>query len=68
MLLDNSVSRKKTQQISNFNRSFAKFPFNSKIISFFHFFLGVISLMPGKIVPVLARATERTNNLNIIFS
>jgi ABC-type multidrug transport system fused ATPase/permease subunit len=44
------------------NRPFTLSRFDSKIIQFF---IRVISLMEGKMVPI--RASERTENLNIIF-
>jgi hypothetical protein len=46
------------------NRPFTLSRFDSKIIQFF---IRVISLMEGKMVPILASASERTENLNIIF-
>ena len=38
--------------------------FEYKII---HFFIGIISLTRGKIVPVIAKVTERTNTLEFSY-
>jgi hypothetical protein len=38
-----------------------------KLYVYIHFLIGAISLMTGKMVPVLAGAQEREKNLKIIF-
>ena len=50
------------------NRLFEHSRFDSKILSFYSFFIQVFSLMMGKMVPDLTRAIDRTTNLSIIFS